>query len=157
MYASAAGDPGKVRPKEASLPWFDVHPALPNDTEMLLFALVNLVSHQGRLAELKPWTSEAMAEEKAFSAPDGSWVQPKAWQSRGNVVPPIHQPLNYIFNERTWVSDELEHVGKYPNPQHTQWYAFFSIQCNEWWCAFNAECLVTSLYSMLNAGQCVGR
>ena len=37
---------------------------------------------------------------------------PLAWKSRGNVVPPIHKPLDYIFNERVWVRDELEQIGK---------------------------------------------
>ena len=72
VYASAAGDPGKVRPKEASLPWFNSSPALPEDHEMLLYACMTLIAHRGRLAALKSWSPEALAEEKAFSSAKAS-------------------------------------------------------------------------------------
>ena len=111
VSASAAGDPGKVRPQKASKTWFNTGQALPDDTEMLLYACLTLVAHRGRLAALKPWSSEALAHEKAFSQ-SGDRVAPSTWRAVGNVVPFIHVPLNHVFTERKWVGNELEQIGK---------------------------------------------
>ena len=100
------------KPKAPSQPWFERKAGLPNDAEMLFYALLILTS--GRtVGAVKDWAKKVLLEERRMSELGESWSpnSPDWAATAANATPPIYELMGYAYAGTQWSEARLESIG----------------------------------------------
>ena len=101
MTAGARALPGDFEParqtKAESVFWFDRAPGLPNDTEMLFFALLVLKNAETATAA-KEWAAAVLHFAPGRADPE-VWPPPDApeWVGKGSRAAPLYQRMDDAY------------------------------------------------------------
>ena len=98
-------------PKSKPLVWFEHAAGPPNDTEIMFFTLLVLMSGK-TVAQLVEWTSTVLVEEKRFLELGAAYTLPSEWKAAGNVVPAIFEPMHHACAGGGWATTALDQIGK---------------------------------------------